>query len=387
MLGEELLLDKNETIGPKRFKVSNGCIYYRNNKEKFNGDTIKEIIAFIKAAIVKYGKTSIPIVLDLGRIQFEDKLTYIILECICNYIMENYRIRIIIGCSVKHNIWAEGFQSSVLPILSTGKKDDFRKFSEKYKYEIYGRHYRRIISETEWEKDIYLNSKIMEQVNWFLKNLHVERKNRDAMSEVVSELAGNVHDHTNGDCLIDIDVTSEYDKKDSDGTFYGLNLVVINFSETLFGDGVKARLSSDDMLNERYDIVRMAYSNHKKFFKKGVYEEDDFYNISAFQHKISGRTKRYTNGGTGLTKLIRSLEESSDTHNCYMISGTHSVFFKQDYLNFNRENWIGFNDSNDYLNDGPGKGVIGEGYIYFPGTAYNLNFAMRKEENNEKQGN
>lgn len=384
MLGEELLLEKNKTAGPKRFHVSNGCIYYQNNTYRLDGDIIKEIIAFVKAAAVKYGRTCIPIVLDLGKIEFKDKLTYVTLECICNYIMERYHTRIIIGCSVKHNIWTEGFQSSVLPILSTGKNNSFKKFSEKYKNEIYGRHYRRIISESEWEKDIFLNSKIMEQVNWFLKNLHVEKRNRDAMSEVVSELAGNVHDHTNGDCLIDIDVTSEYDKQDSEGTFYGLNLVVVNFSETLFGDGVKTKILSDDILNERFDLVKKAYDNHKKFFEDGVYEEEDFYNISAFQHKISGRTKRYTNGGTGLTKLIRSLEESSDTHNCYMISGDHSVFFKQDYLNYNKDNWIGFNDSNDYINDCQGENVIGGSYIYFPGTAYNLNFAMRKEEKNEE---
>ena len=119
MVGEELLLEKNKTAGPKRFNVSNGCIYYKNNTYRLDGNIIKEIISFVKAAVAKYGRTCIPIVLDLGKIEFKDKLTYVTLECICNYIMERYHIRIIIGGSVKHNIWTEGFQSSVLPILST----------------------------------------------------------------------------------------------------------------------------------------------------------------------------------------------------------------------------------------------------------------------------
>lgn len=380
MLDDELILLKNKGALPKRFEIVNGGIYYKNNEYNFDGIKIKEIINFLYSVNKKYKVSYIPIILDLGVIEFKDKLTYIILECLCNYIMSKTNRKVIVSCTVKKNIWTEGIVSSALPILSTGKKGSFAKFNEKFSNEIYRRHYRRIITEQEWDDDKYLNCKIMEQVDWFLKNLHVDKSNRDAMSEVVSELAGNVHDHTSGDCLIDIDVTEEYEKENSDGEFYGLNLVVLNFSEKLFGEGIKEKLQFDDNLNERHKMVKDAFALHKKLFDGKIYLEEDFYNITAFQHKISGRNKKYINGGTGLTKLIHSLEERSETHNCYMISGNKSLFFRQEFLNFNEDNWIGFNEHNDYLNEMPDLSVLGGSYIYFPGTAYNLNFAMRRDE-------
>lgn len=377
MTGEELLFQKNNIPGPKHFDIKNGGIYYKNNAYIFNGDKIKEIIGFIRSAHIKYNAIGIPIILDLGNIVFEDKLTYIILECICNFAMSKLGRKIIISCSVKKSIWTEGIQSSVLPILSTGKPGSFEKFQNKFMHEIYERHYRRIVLADEW-RDKYLNSKIMEQIDWFLKNLLVDKEYRDAMAEVISELVGNVHDHTTGDCLIDIDVTTDYNKENADGKYYGLNLVVINFSDNLFGQEIKKKIEDGDIQNERYEIVKCALQNHKILFDGHSYTEEDFYNITAFQHKISGR-KNYTNGGTGLTKLIYSLEERSDTHKCYMISGNRSVIFRQELLNYSSDKWIGFNEINDYLNNKPDDGVIAESYIYIPGTAYNLNFAIRKE--------
>ena len=73
------------------------------------------------------------------------------------------------------------------------------------------------------------------------------------------------------------------------------------------------------------------------------------------------------------------MEERSDTHNCYMVSGERAIFFRQELLNYNEDKWIGFNECNDYFNNRPSNSVLGLGHIYMPGTAYNLNFAMRKE--------
>lgn len=378
MVGDILLFEKNQVITTKGCKIKRDGIHYENKGNLFDGNKIKDIIGFVRFVEKKYKGTNIPIIFDLGNIEFKDKLTIVIFECICNYIMGVLGRKVVVLCSVKKTIWTEGIVSSPLPILSTGKKGSFEKFQLKFKNEIYGRHYRRIILAQEWN-DKYLNSKIMEQIDWFLKNLYVDKEYRAAMAEVVSELVGNVHDHTNGDCLVDIDVTTEYEKENAEGKYYGLNLVVLNFSNNLFGDEIKKKINKADKQTERFEYVKSAYINHQKLFNEHYYEEDDFYNISAFQHKISGR-ENYTNGGTGLTKLIYSLEERSDTHNCYMISGERAIFFRQELLNYNKEKWIGFNKSNDYYNEKPDDAVLGKSYIYMPGTAYNLNFAIRKEE-------
>ncbi len=384
MTDEELLFKRNTARGQKRYSIRNGGIYYHNSEFIVDGTKIKEIMGFIKNVNKKYNNTNIPIILDLGKVEFKDKLTYIILECICHCVMTVYGKKVIILCNVQRTIWTEGIYSSVLPLLSSAKSDCFVKFTDNFMGEIYGRHYRKIVKVEDWN-DKYLNCKIMEQVDWFLKNLHVDKENRDALSEVVSELAGNVHDHVNGDCLIDIDVTLEYEKEDDIGEYYGVNLVVLNFSSKLFGEGIREKLNNGHILNERFKIVKEAYKNHQRLFSGENYVEEDFFNITAFQHKISGREKDFTNGGTGLTKLISSLQERSETHNCYMISGKRAIFFRQELLHYDEEKWIGFNDNNNYFDEKPSDTVLGGSYIFFPGTAYNLNFVMRKEEENGKQ--
>lgn len=383
MTDENLLFEWNTAKTPKRCNIRNGGIYYQNKVSMFDGTKIKEIIGFIKSAQSKYKSSNIPIILDLGKIMFKDKLTYIILECICYHVITEFKRKIIILSNIQNTIWTEGIYSSVLPFLSMAKSDSFARFKDKFNGEIYGKHYRKIIKTQDWE-DPYLNSKIMEQVDWFLKNLQVDKENRNALSEVVSELAGNVYDHVNSDCLIDIDVTSEYERKDDSGEYYGVNLVVLNFSSKLFGDGIRKKLKYGSNFNERFHVVQQAYDNHKKYFDNKTYLEEDFFNITAFQHKVSGREEYFTNGGTGLTKLIYSLQERSEMHNCYMISGRRAIFFKQELIQYNGEKWIGFNEGNNYYDEKPSSHVLGGSYIFFPGTAYNLNFVMRKEDRYDK---
>ena len=107
--------------------------------------------------------------------------------------------------------------------------------------------------------------------------------------------------------------------------------------------------------------------------------EDDFYNISAFQHKISGR-KQLTSGtgGTGLTKLIKALQEISEAYRCYVISGTRALNFHHEFLEYNKDGWIGFNNDNNYFESIPQEGIATECFINMPGTAYNLNFIFKE---------
>ena len=59
----------------------------------------------------------------------------------------------------------------------------------------------------------------------------------------------------------------------------------------------------------------------------GKKTKEDFYNICSFQHKISGRKDVKSTGGTGLTKLIQTLEKMSDAHKCYVVAGKKVVNF------------------------------------------------------------
>ena len=200
-------------------------------------------------------------------------------------------------------------------------------------------------------------------------------------------MVGNACEHAETDCLVDLDVTSNYRKTINDDLdknfYYGINIAVVNFSDQLIGDDIKKNILyniENVEAFDRYNKIKYAYDNHKKVFDDD-YTEEDFCNITSFQHKISGRKNISDTGGTGLTMLIKSLEERSDAHQCYVLSGNRSIFFLQDYLEYNNDNWIGFNEEKNYFEFKPEDDITSESCIYMPGTAYNLNFILKGEEN------
>jgi hypothetical protein len=377
VINDYLLLQKNGKSPIKRFSLNNKMIEYKLNKSILDGVAIKDIIRFVNAVEDKYPKV-LPIHFNLGNIEIKDKLTYIMFECVCNYLIETCNRNVSVTFNAKETINSEGIWSSPLLLLGTKQKQRFNKFSQKFKKEIYKSHYRRIIETKECE-DLFLLSKIMSDIDSFLKAFSVTKQYRDAIAEVIVELAGNALEHTETDCLIDLDITEPYIKIEDGGNYYGVNITIINFSPKLLGHSISKKIKQKEVLNERHLKLLDAYNIHKQNFDSH-YVEDDFYNIASFQHRISGRLKNESTGGTGLTKLIRRLADYSDAYLCYVITGNRAVFFIRDYLSYNDDGWIGFNENIDFLSQIPEKEVLGTSYINMPGTAYNLNFVMKKEE-------
>lgn len=130
------------------------------------------------------------------------------------------------------------------------------------------------------------------------------------------------------------------------------------------------------MLPDRYKKVIDGYNNHLQYFDAD-YTMEDFCNIATFQKKISGRKEKFQTGGVGLPELIKSLEDRSDTYRCYMISGRRCINFYNDLLEYDKDGFIGFNETNDFLTSRPKQDVVTECLINMPGTAYNLNFVMK----------
>ena len=48
-------------------------------------------------------------------------------------------------------------------------------------------------------------------------------------------------------------------------------------------------------------------------------------------------------------------------------------------LSYDDDNWVGFNTANDFLTQIPDVQCIEKSKIFFPGTAFNLNFVMKLE--------
>lgn len=340
---------------------------------------LDELICVLKNInnnIIYYKK---PIVFDINKIYFLDKLTIMLFECICLYLKENeYRDVQIVG-NPNFSIFTEGISSSPILLLQSDAYIKREEYPHKFRFDIYKKHYRREILYDKYKDDSQYLSKILCEIKIFLNNICNNKMVNMDLSEVVVEIVGNALEHTQTNCLLDIDVSSNYVKKNDDGEYYGMNIAIMNISSILFWDKLKNKIINMCQgcdIPDRYNDVKKAYNSHSlKFTKK--YDIDDFFIIASFQHKISGRSNS-TTGGTGLTKLISSLEKNSDTHNCYLVSGHKQLIFKHEYLEYNKENWIGFNNSKDFINDIPNKKVIQRIDMNISGTGFNLNFVIKK---------
>lgn len=218
---------------------------------------------------------------------------------------------------------------------------------------------------------------MMDDIAYFQNPYSIETEYREAISEVIVELIGNASEHGEANCLVDFDIAPSYSRADSEKEFFGLNLAIVNFSHQLLGTALKNKLKQPEIQGTRYNAVRKAYKYHSQFFNLN-YTEEDFFNLTAFQHKISGRKDSMT-GGTGLTKLIKSLETRSEAHMCYVQSGERMIVFRPEYLTYNNDGWLGFNESNNYISDAPQNSLFSSNCYTLPGTAFNLNFVMKRE--------
>lgn len=382
-----LLLTSNK-ISNKKIRFKNGKIQITITDNLFTGETLKSIAECINAIHQRYKGSKIPLEFHFGEIEFIDKLTFVLFECICYDLICNYGhyVQVFMKVNVSEDIHTAGILSSPLLLLNHTKKDKVIQYCEKFKNDLYRNHFRRLISGNQKEDTNYLG-RLYEEVDSFLKPFGIDETSRDKIGIVITELVGNATEHARSDCLFDIDVAPNYTKmvKDvPDGNDYcGINIAVINFSDILLGTGVHKNLilNKSNISNERYQTVLKAYKNHSKMFSQ-EYKIEDFCNITTFQHKVSGRNKNVSTGGTGLTKLIQSLEERSDTYRCYVVSGNRAINFYKELIEYNKYNWIGFNEERDYISNIPSKtddthSVISESLMYMPGTGYNLNFVMK----------
>lgn len=363
-------------------KHKSGVPYIQNKYLKLNmkadvvnGDFIYGFVGKINEITDKYGKNSLlSIVINLGETKFADKLTYIIFECLMYYLVSEYKYNIKLNMTPKFNITTEGIAKSPLIELN-GNKDSKVRFKKRFDFDSEPNHYRRVLGID--------NKGTLDDLNSILKNYEIDDDNREEICLTFSEIIGNATEHGESDCLIDIDITNDYGKKEQgkrvDGIYYGINIVVINISNLLLGTKMKEKILNSELKTPRYLEVKNAYNNHSKFFSDS-YEEEDFFNIVAFQDKITSRIPDEKTGGRGLTQLIDALEEDSDANNCYVLSGNKVLWFREGYLKYNEDRWIGFNKNNDFINEGPDKENISRCKLMFPGTAYNLQFVMRKKE-------
>jgi hypothetical protein len=380
------LLFNYEFPQKKKFKIrfdENKNIVYESKATAFGLKELKKLLDFIKfvSANKFYSKFGLKII--LGEIQFEDKLSFLLLECICYYTITNFNEKLILLYRAKATINSDGMKFSPLGFLRSYSKENIVNFKEKFEKDIHKTHFRRLVKLTD-NKDGSLVSSTMQDVESFLKYFDIDDEYRGSISTMVSELVDNAFEHGGSDCLIDIDVTHDnyrrLTKEDgklsvSDEHYRGININIMNISDITIGELLEKKIkASEKTINEKHQVVKTAYNNHSKKWNDN-YSEKDFFILSSFQYKITGR-ENVSTGGTGLTKLLEILEDKSADYICYMLSGNRIFLFELKYLKNNLNDWIGFNEKNDYINSIPDEECFLGSPIYFPGTAYNLSFIL-----------
>lgn len=295
------------------------------------------------------------------------------MESIFYYLYKDlaYDAKIII--QPKFDIYTEGLKES--PLRNMANKS---MYIHDFERKLGRMHYRRIVPSHNQKQPDYLSS-MMQEIEGFLINTGIDENVALQMKEVLIELVGNAGEHGNSECLIDVDVTENgYTRVDKDTeNYYGMNVVIMNYSPVLFYEPLKRKMMSSDGLTDRYKSVRQAGLFHLSHLTDN-YSENDFYTISSFQHRISGNIEKNEIGGTGLTALLKSLEDQADTHLCYMLTGNRIIFFEKDQMDYDSANFVGFNKKGRYIDLIPDDDVFQTIKTFFPGVAYNLNYAFKE---------
>lgn len=168
MLNQRLLIDNNKNshnFNKHKICFKNGKAIFRISSEVFTGNELKQIIYFIDYVIDKYPNIKIPIEIYLGRFYFHDKLVYVLLECICNYLLSERKQQIAIFFTAEHTIWSEGIRFSPL-ILLDGNEEKIERYKQRFAFDINQNHYRKIIKPS--KKKEYLSIYIDDRYSMLL---------------------------------------------------------------------------------------------------------------------------------------------------------------------------------------------------------------------------
>jgi len=390
-MGCDYLLECSQLIEKNSKKIKNviplqrGGIVKVTFDGKLNGSKLAKMLSDLSAVIKIYKSGCKKIVFTCnGTFKPQDMFTYVLFECVLYTLMmkNKYEIEVKIH-EVETTIHTPGLRDSMI-VHFIQNKFNLVEIEKKYKSIFNRNHFRRIISASDLEQA----SVLLGDLKTFFRFHDIDLEYGKQISKVISELVDNASDHSDSDCLADIFISDPtYKKKGDDNDYYVISMVILNFSNKQLGDDVKRKILKKEYNNAaRYDNVNNAYKNHKQFFSDRGYNEEDFFNITSFQDKISGRKHESTTGGTGLTALIKSLEDKAEAHSCYVLSGQQGLWFEPEFLEYNDDNWIGFNKENDFLNCEPCKEVLLRSSVNFMGTGYNFTLVVRKE-GKENEGN
>lgn len=358
--------------------------------KEISGKTLYTLTSKFKFLIENYRFIKLNISINFTNpLMFKDKICYLLLDLLIYDIFKKTNFNI--HFSFKKfdedsyiNSKGFGFFNSTLWRTyknSTSYYLDKNLFIKELKKPIFrSDFYRRFITADKLKDDLYIESTIFSDIGNALsiQNTSFDKDLDDfitSISENVAELLCNVKSHTDSDCIIDIN----FEKIDNKFLTY---IAIINFSKNRLFDNIKEnieckRYNPNDVL---YHDVYKALDFHKKYFNES-YTPEHFFMLTAFQNHVTSRYMESGSNGTGLTVLIKNIIGKAEKDYSYVLSGNQILVFKNEFLNLSENNFIGFNNENNYISNIPDESIIDDSRLYIPGTIYNL-FLIKEIDTN-----
>lgn len=377
-VGEKMLQIEKifEKVTPKNHSIDG----YTNNKIRIKDNTFSIKSIYKIAEHLKWMKEEIKtcdtkILIDSDYIAGQAILT--LMESIIYFVMNEWNFKVMYRFSIKDNVLGyQIFKNSIL-FKYNNKKISIEDYNTEYNKQITVDmdHFRKLCRNNEENRKGKFISITMDEVDTFLKLFEFDDDYRNELAEVIVEIVDNALNHSNGDCILNLNVL-----KNSYHRYKYVDVALVVIDDIFIGKEIMEYIYKENKseYSEKNKIVLEAYEKHKKFFDE-TYNIHSFAMISAFQKYVTTRKMSYT-GGTGLTTLIKALIEKSNHNFCYAISGDTNMIFIKEFLKLNEEGLIGFNEENNYKEMPPNKKVVSVNKYDMNINIYNLQFVLKENE-------
>lgn len=261
----------------------------------FSIKSIYKIVEHIKwMKEMELNNSKLKIIIDSEYIK--DQPTVMLLEMLIYYLIKSLDVKVSYRANMKQHIIA--FMIFKKSILYKYNNVDIprNEYIEKYEKNFYicrDRLRKRFINNEENKKSDLI-SKTLIDIESFLKGCGFDEDYIDGLPEAITEIIDNVFNHSEGDCILNIDVLRSEQMK-----YRYIEVTTLAIDDIALGDGIIKYIQSTDksQYNKMNEIVLDAYNNHKNQFNKS-YDESAFAMISTFQKYVTTRKRSIKSGGT-----------------------------------------------------------------------------------------
>lgn len=331
------------------------------------------------------GNSKTVVYLNIQKAVPIDNLTITFLEYVCYYVVTELGFRLFVNYKFESRVAMLTSNDTLLRYLgSINPELQLYQGGFEKQYSIYmisEEIYKRAFDSKNIKLDILSHSKLNQELYTYLGNYTLLNSLQSFdLAETITELVENAIEHTKTDCYLTIySPSNDIISKKNGKRYHAVDVSLFNVSDKHMGDDIMKKITNGDTegdLKHVFEHVDKAYFNHSRYFND-KYDKESFGILAAMQYNVTGRFGDQNDGGTGIPKMIMSLQKSAYLDGCYLISGHKGFQLMENYLGEDSDGYIGMN-SNTYIDQIPEEKTLLRLSTEFPGTAYHLSFVFEK---------